>query len=84
MAMVHLLMWTAPIGIGALLAGRLGEAGGFSGFWPQLVQLGAYAGTVIIALLIHALIVLPVSLQFIGKQSVPTQGIHIFVEKIMG
>ncbi len=72
MAMVHLLMWTAPIGIGALLAGRLGEAGGFSGFWPQLVQLGAYAGTVIIALLIHALIVLPLILQFIGKQSVPT------------
>ncbi|MEC4673394.1 MAG: dicarboxylate/amino acid:cation symporter [Nitrospirota bacterium] len=72
MAMVHLLMWTAPIGIGALLAGRLGEAGGFSGFWPQLVQLGAYAGTVIIALLIHALIVLPLILQFIGKQKVPT------------
>jgi len=72
MAMVHLLMWTAPVGIGALLAGRLGEAGGFSGFWPQLVQLGAYAGTVIIALLIHGLIVLPVILQCIGKQSVPT------------
>lgn len=72
MAMVHLLMWTAPIGIGALLAGRLGEAGGFSGFWPQLVQLGAYAGTVIIALLIHGLIVLPLILHFIGKQNVPT------------
>jgi len=72
MAMVHLLMWTAPIGIGALLAGRLGEAGGFSGFWPQLVQLGAYAGTVIIALLIHGFIVLPLILHFIGKQSVPT------------
>ena len=72
MAMVHLLMWTAPIGIGALLAGRLGEAGGFSGFWPELVQLGAYAGTVIIALLIHGIIVLPLILQFIGKHSVPT------------
>lgn len=72
MAMVHLLMWTAPIGIGALLAGRLAEAGGFSGFWPQLVQLGAYAGTVIIALLIHGIIVLPLILRFIGKQNVPT------------
>jgi len=71
MAMVHLLMWTAPIGIGALIAGRLGTAGGFSGFWPQLVSLGAYAATVIAALLIHALLVLPLILHFIGKQSVP-------------
>jgi len=71
MAMVHLLMWTAPVGIGALIAGRLGTAGGFSGFWPQLVSLGAYAATVIIALLIHGLVVLPLLLHFIGKQSVP-------------
>jgi hypothetical protein len=40
MAIVHLLMWVAPVGIGALIAGRLGEAGGFSGFWPQLSSLG--------------------------------------------
>ena len=72
MAMVHFLMWTAPIGIGALIAGRLGEAGGFSGFWPQLVSLGAYAATVIIALLIHALLILPLILHFIGKQSIPS------------
>ena len=70
MAMVHLLMWTAPIGIGALIAGRLGEAGGFNGFWPQLVSLGAYAATVIIALLIHGLFILPLILHFIGKQSI--------------
>ena len=72
MAMVHFLMWTAPIGIGALIAGRLGEAGGFSSFWPQLVSLGAYAATVIIALLIHALLILPLILHFIGKQSIPS------------
>ena len=70
MAMVHLLMWTAPIGIGALIAGRLGEAGGFNGFWPQLVSLGAYAATVIIALLSHGLFILPLILHFIGKQSI--------------
>ncbi|MEC9005361.1 MAG: dicarboxylate/amino acid:cation symporter [Nitrospirota bacterium] len=70
MAMVNLLMWTAPIGIGALIAGRLGEAGGFNGFWPQLVSLGAYAATVIIALLIHGLFILPLILHFIGKQSI--------------
>ncbi len=72
MSMVHLLMWAAPVGIGALIAGRLGEAGGFSGFWPQLVQLGAYAGTVILGLLIHGLLVIPLLLHFIGKQHVPT------------
>ena len=70
MAMVNLLMWTAPIGSGALIAGRLGEAGGFNGFWPQLVSLGAYAATVIIALLIHGLFILPLILHFIGKQSI--------------
>jgi len=68
MAMVHLLMWVAPVGIGALLAGRLGEAGGFGGFWPQVTQLGAYTTTVLIALLIHGVVILPLILRFIGKQ----------------
>lgn len=77
MAMVHLLMWTAPIGIGALLAGRLGEAGGFGGFWPQLVSLGAYTGTVLIALGIHGMITLPLFLHFVGKQSVPAYAKNI-------
>ena len=71
MGIVHLLMWVAPLGIGALVAGRLGEAGGFAGFWPQLQTLGAYAGTVILALLLHGLIVLPIALKFLAKQSVP-------------
>ena len=77
MAMVHLLMWAAPVGIGALIAGRLGEAGGFSGFWPQLVQLGAYAGTVILGLLIHGLIVIPLLLHFVGKRNVLTYAKNI-------
>ena len=70
MGIVHLLMWMAPIGIGALIAGKLGEAGGFVGFWPQLKALGAYAGTVILALIIHGLIVLPLVLKFLGRQAV--------------
>jgi len=72
MAIVHLLMWVAPVGIGALLAGRLGEAGGFTGFWPQLTSLGAYVGTVLLALAIHALVTLPLALRFLGQRSVPT------------
>jgi len=72
MAIVHLLMWVAPVGIGALLAGRLGEAGGFAGFWPQLASLGTYVGTVLLALAIHAFVTLPLALRFIGKRSVPS------------
>ena len=71
MAIVHLLMWVAPVGIGALIAGRLGEAGGFSGFWPQLASLSAYVGTVLGALALHGLILLPFILRFLGKRSVP-------------
>ena len=69
MAMVHLLMWTAPVGIGALIAGRLGKAEGFVGFWPQVSGLGAYTATVIIALMIHGIITLPLILRFVGKHS---------------
>ena len=71
MAIVHLLMWVAPVGIGALLAGRLGEAGGFTGFGPQLASLGTYVGTVLLALAIHGLIILPLSLRFLGQRPVP-------------
>jgi solute carrier family 1 (high affinity glutamate transporter) protein 1 len=72
MAIVHLLMWVAPVGIGALLAGRLGEAGGFIGFWPQLASLGMYVGTVLFALAIHAFITLPLALRFLGQRSAPS------------
>lgn len=71
MAIVHLLMWVAPIGIGALIAGRLGEAGGFTGFLPQLSSLGTYVGTVLLALGIHGLVILPLVLRFLGGQSIP-------------
>jgi solute carrier family 1 (neuronal/epithelial high affinity glutamate transporter), member 1 len=72
MAIVHLLMWVAPVGVGALIAGRLGEAGGFGGFLPQLFSLGTYIGTVLIALGIHGLIILSLALRILGKQQVPS------------
>ncbi len=70
MAIVHLLMWTAPVGIGALIAGRLGQAGGFSGFWPEFRGLSSYAATVVLALVIHGVIVLPLILRFLGGKPV--------------
>lgn len=61
MVLVNMLMFTAPVGIGALIAGRLGEAGGFQGFWPELQHLGRYAFTVIAGL------ILPLLLRILGK-----------------
>jgi Na+/H+-dicarboxylate symporter len=71
LVIVQLLMWIAPLGIGALIAGRLGEAGGFSGFWPQLLSLSSYVVTVLGALAFHALVILPLILKFLGDRSVP-------------
>ena len=72
MAMVHLLMLAAPVGIGALVAGRLGEAGGFSGFGEELARLSAYTFTVLLALGLHAILTLALILRFVGKYSVWT------------
>lgn len=70
MAIVHLLMWAAPVGVGALIAGRLGAAGGFVGFGPQLSSLGAYTATVLLALALHGAIVLPLVLGFFGGRHI--------------
>ncbi len=67
MKIIHLVMYAAPVGIGALIAGRLGEAGGFTGFLPELLRLGKYAFTVIAGLLIHSMIILPLILKLFGK-----------------
>ncbi len=70
MAIVHLLMWTAPVGVGALIAGRLGAAGGFGGFGPQLSSLGAYTATVLLALALQGAIILPLVLGFFGGRDI--------------
>lgn len=77
MRIVHLLMLTAPIGIGALIAGRLGDAGGFIGFLPELVRLSKYAIAVILGLLIHGVFTLPLILYFLGKQRIWTYAVNV-------
>ena len=69
MQIIHLLMQISPVGIGALIAGRLGDAGGFVGFLPELLRVSKYAGTVILGLSIHGIIILPLILYFIAKRS---------------
>jgi len=67
MKTVTLIMKFAPVGIFALIAARLGQAGGWEGFGPELVKLSKYSLTVILGLLFHGLIALPLILKFFGR-----------------
>ncbi|PCJ61932.1 MAG: dicarboxylate/amino acid:cation symporter [Planctomycetota bacterium] len=67
---VQLLMYLAPVGVGCLIAGKLGQAGGMEEFMPQFKKILIYALTVIIGLLIHAIIILPIIFKLITKRSV--------------
>ena len=69
MKMIDLILSISPVGIGALIAGRLGEANGFSGFAAEFSSLSQYVMTVVGALLIHGLIILPLILYFIPRRS---------------
>ena len=69
MRIVHWIMIFAPIGIFGLVAGRIGRAGGFTKFLPELLAVGKYSFTVIFGLAIHAVVVLPLILLFIGRRN---------------
>ena len=69
MQIVNWIMFIAPIGIFGLIAGRIGEADGFAGFWPELVAVGKYSVTVILGLGFHGFIVLPVLLLVLGRRN---------------
>jgi solute carrier family 1 (neuronal/epithelial high affinity glutamate transporter), member 1 len=69
MKMVHLVLYLAPVGIFALIASKLGAAGGGDAFWGELMRIGKFAFTVIAALLFHGLVVLPAILIFFTRRS---------------
>lgn len=56
MKLVEWLMWLAPIGVFALIAARLGAAGGGEAFFAQLAGLAKYALAVISGLLAHSFV----------------------------
>jgi Na+/H+-dicarboxylate symporter len=66
---VDLILLFAPVGIGALIAGRLGEAGGFSGFATEFLSLWKYTGTVMLGLFLHGFGILFLTFYFITKRS---------------
>lgn len=59
MKIVDWIMLTAPIGIFGIIVERIGRAGGFEGFLPELFAVGSYALTVILGLLFHGIVTLP-------------------------
>ena len=69
MRIVYWIMVFAPIGIFGLVAGRIGRAGGFTQFLPELLAVGKYSFTVIFGLAIHAFIALPIILFLVGKRN---------------
>lgn len=56
MVIVHLVMYLAPIGIFGLVASKIAENGGGSAFLEELSRIGWYAGTVMLGLAIHVVI----------------------------
>ncbi len=69
MQLVHWIMYVAPLGIFGLIAGRIGEAKGFAGFWPELVAVGKYSFTVILGLGVHGVVILPLILLLVGRRN---------------
>ena len=69
MKIVHLLMYFAPVGVFALIASKLGAAGGGDLFLAELAKIGKYAWTVILALLVHGFFVLPTILFIVTKRN---------------
>lgn len=69
MILVHMVMYFAPIGIFALVASRLGQAGGGEAFYSEITKVVTYMFTVILALLIHGFLILPLILNFFAKRN---------------
>ena len=69
MQLVHWIMVLAPVGIFGLVAGRIGHAGGFKEFLPELMAVGKYSFTVLFGLGVHGLVILPLILLLIARRN---------------
>jgi Na+/H+-dicarboxylate symporter len=66
--MIRAVMWTAPVGVFALIAARLAEAGGGAAAWRTLHAIGLYVLVVLAGLTIHAFGTLPALLRWLGRR----------------
>ena len=69
MKLVDWLMYAAPVGIAALVAGRIALAGGGEGILAELRSVGLYALAVLVGLGIHGFVVLPLILRTMAGRS---------------
>ena len=69
MRLVHWIMVLAPVGIFGLVAARIGHAGGFKGFLPELMAVGKYSFTVVLGLGVHGMVILPLILLLIARRN---------------
>jgi Na+/H+-dicarboxylate symporter len=60
--LIHWIMYVVPFGIFGIVAARIGHAGGFQGFLPELAALAKYSAVVVLGLAIHGFITLPIIL----------------------
>lgn len=67
MKIVIWIMYFAPVGIFALIAARLGEAGGGAAIWQEIKLVGMYIATVILGLGLHFLFLLLLLQLFTGR-----------------
>ncbi len=67
MKLVNWLMYFAPVGIFALVAGRLGKAGGGEGFAQEIASVGLYIVTVLSGLGLHFLVLLLILFLISGR-----------------
>jgi len=69
MKIIDWIMFVAPFGIFGLIASRIGEAGGFQQFLPELFALGKYCLTVLTGLFFHGVITLPLILYIFSRRN---------------
>lgn len=69
MKIVGWIMFVAPLGIMALIAERIGTAGGGTAAVDLVISLGKYFITVVGGLIIHGVIILPLLLALFSKRN---------------
>ncbi|MBN2718583.1 MAG: dicarboxylate/amino acid:cation symporter [Deltaproteobacteria bacterium] len=82
MKMVHIIILTAPIGVFALVATRVGAAGGFDAFGRELAAIGRYVITVMAGLMIHAMVILGL-LAWFGSRLNPGKVVRQLAEPLL-
>ncbi len=82
MIFVKGVIWIAPLGVFALVADKTGKAGGWDSVIRDLTALSYYFTTVVVALAIHGIFVLPLLLfLFTGKN--PLRHLQDFSEAVI-